>query len=67
MTIENQIGSPPAITAASLIDALNNMRDELVKTSQMVKEYQVFLDSVWRCSAAEIAKEAVVKSNNQCL
>ena len=51
----------PAMTASELIQALNDLRDELVRTSLMVKDYRFYLDTVWSGSTAQIARKIIEK------
>lgn len=52
----------PAENIDHLVKALHNMRDELVKTSLMLKDYQFQFDSVQRAAAAALAKVLIEKS-----
>ena len=53
--------SDPDANISDLIDALHAMRDELVKTSLMLRDYQFYVDSVQRSAAAEDAMGLIEK------
>ena len=60
MTSPNPDRDPDA-NMSDLIDALHAMRDELVKTSLSLRDYQFHFDSVQRRAAAEDAMELMEK------
>ncbi len=53
--------SEPDTNIAYHVNALHEMRDELVKTSLMLQDYRFHIDAVQRHAAAEHAKELIEK------
>lgn len=49
----------PGANISQLVDALHALRDELVKTSLMLKDYQFHADGVQRSAAAQHANDLI--------